>query len=57
MQIVKAHLYMSYTLEQSFHIVFIKVTFKKANQVAFKFKPFKKCWEGDDNMMFVDVDT
>jgi hypothetical protein len=56
MQIVKAHLYTSYTLEQSFRIVFIRATSKKANQVAFKFKPLKKCWKGDDNMMFVDVD-
>jgi hypothetical protein len=56
MQIVKVHLYMSYTLEQSFRIVFNRVTSKKTNQVAFKFKPLKRCWKGDDNMMFVNVD-
>ncbi len=57
MQIVKARLYTSYTLEQSFCIVFIRVASKRANQVAFKLKPLKRCQEGADNMMSIDVDV
>jgi hypothetical protein len=57
MQIVKAHLYTFFTPEQSFFIVFIRVASKRANQVAFKLKPLKRCKEGGDNMMYVDVDV
>jgi hypothetical protein len=56
MQIVEARLYTSYTPKQSFCIVFIRVASKRANQVAFKLRPLKKCWEGGDNMMSIDVD-
>lgn len=56
MQIVKTHLYTSYTLELSFCIVFIRVASKRANHVAFKLKPLKRCQEGGDNMMAINVD-
>jgi hypothetical protein len=57
MQIVEAHFYTSYTPEQSFCIVFIKVASKRANQVTLKLKPLKRCQKGGDNMMSVDVDV
>jgi hypothetical protein len=57
MKIVKACLYTSYTPEQSFCIVLIKVASKRANQVAFKLKPLKRCQKVGDNMMSVDIDV